>query len=233
MASKSFASPEHFTQKTGRWSCNLCKPTNHDPAHMNFRTALQHERNSVQHAQNVREANTWWNPMGEDAAVWNAPLEEDPPLTKQEIQMREHQYHVERVADIVPYWIKCVDAAAKGQELRLEPFLNSLYNASDSWATSNDSWGPAPELGWEAGGGWGPDVAKSNGSSGFGSRWRTGSVASEESPTTGYAFVENFARQESVTDVDRKHRLHKFFDMPTDEKVKKIDEIVRYLRESA
>ncbi|KAF8213180.1 hypothetical protein K438DRAFT_1080540 [Mycena galopus ATCC 62051] len=231
MAPKSLAFPHHFTKERGGWVCNICN----DRTRMNnIHAALRHERNS-EHARNVQESNMWWNPGAGETQDWNAPLEEEPPLTKEELQMREHQFHVERIADIVPYWIKCVNAAADGEELRLEPFLNSLQDVSDSWMTSiPNPWGQATGAGaWDNRGGetrWGVHPI----SSGHGSRSRTGppSVAID-TPATGYAFVENIARQECVTDADRKWRMHTFFEMPTQEKVKKIDELVRYLQSAS
>jgi len=250
---KSFANPHHFTKEREGWICNICSPSTSsgDHAHMNIHAALRHECNSAQHVRNVKESNVmWWNPSGEDAAiswlpsshdaaVWNAPLEEEPPLTKEELQMREHQYHVERVAEIVPFWIRGVNAAANGEEFRLEPFLNSLRDVSDSWMTPvANPWGPATGSGaWDGRGDdnrWGvhPDKSSMASSAHGGSRSRTGSP-SIDAPATGYAFVENIARQESVTDADRKRRMHMFFEMPTHEKVKKIDEIVRYLQSAS
>ncbi|KAJ7038334.1 hypothetical protein C8F04DRAFT_1075674 [Mycena alexandri] len=246
---KSFSNPHHFIHEADGWLCNVC---NGEHAHMNIHAAIRHER-SAQHARMVQESNMWWNPSSEDAAiswlptspdadVWNAPLEEDPPLTKEELQMREHQYHVERVADIVPYWIKMVNAAAHGEELRLEPFLNTLQDVSHSWLPPTNPWAQTTGSGgWgDRGGGdtgrWGvhPAAAKSASSgSAHGSRTPGSLTAAGSVPATGYAFVENIARQESVTDVERKRRMHMFFEMPTNEKVKKIDEIVRYLQSAS
>lgn len=138
-------------------------------------------------------------------------------MTKDELQIREHQYHVERVAELVPYWIKCVDAAANGEDMRLEPFLNSLRDVSDSWMTSiANPWGPGPGT-WDERGDekrWGvhPDArSMASSQSGNGSRSRTGSPSITSDAPTGYAFVENIARQGSVTDADRKRRMHMFF----------------------
>ncbi|KAJ7492748.1 hypothetical protein FB451DRAFT_548422 [Mycena latifolia] len=218
----------------------------------------RHFANSAQHARNVEPAlDAWWNPSTQDPD-WNAPLEEDPPLTKDELQIREHQYHVERVADIVPYWIKCVDAAAKGEELRLEPFLNTLKDASQSWMTSDNPWAQASGSGaWGNSGDagrWGvhPDM-RSVSSSGRGSSIRTGTcTAATGGSATGrvekrksgrsrysvdhqkaaYAFVEDIARHEAA-DAERKRRMHMFFEMPTHEKVQKIAEIVRCLQSAS
>ncbi|KAJ7225648.1 hypothetical protein GGX14DRAFT_640109 [Mycena pura] len=237
--SKSFSNPHHFTKEADGWRCTICSDHAH---HLNFRAALRHERESAEHARNVQKSEMWmWNASSQDAAAWNAPVEEDPPLTREELQMREHQYHVERVADIVPYWIKCVDAAAKGEELRLEPFLNTLQDvpASHSWMASDDPWARFAGSGWGNPGGdanrWGvhPDVQSAS-SPAHGSKMQTGSRTTASSvPDTGYAFVEDVARQQAVTDTDRKRRMHMFFEMSTQEKVQKIDEIVRFMRSTS
>ncbi|KAJ7125712.1 hypothetical protein C8R43DRAFT_1030121 [Mycena crocata] len=231
-----FAKPHHFTKDADGWLCNVCNPSNGDHApHMTIHAAIRHERESAQHARNVQESEMWWNPPTQDPAIWEAPIEEDPPLTREELQRLEHQYHVERVADIVPYWIKCVNAAANGEELRLEPFLNSLQDVPQSWMASDKPWaqatGPAA---WGDHGGdadrWGVDV-KSMSSSAHGSATHTGSRTIASTPENDHAFVENFARQEGLAaDADRKRKMHMFFKMPTHEKIKKIDEIVRYLQ---
>ncbi|KAJ7092590.1 hypothetical protein C8R44DRAFT_646838 [Mycena epipterygia] len=199
----------------------------------------------------------WWAPSTQDPAIWHAPLEEDPPLTREELQMREHQYHVERVADIVPYWIKCVNAAANGEELRLEPFLNTLQDVSQSWMTSDNPWAQATgSRTWGDGGDagrWGvhPDAKPMSWSGRDGSKTHTGSLTTSGQETgrvenplnrrsrnigdnhkTAYAFVEDVARHEAA-DAERKRRMHVFFEMPTHEKVKKIDEIVRYLQSAS
>ncbi len=116
--------------------------------------------------------------------------------------------------------IKCVNAAANGEELRLEPFLNTLHDVSDSWMNPANPWAQATGSGaWDVRGDhphrWGvhPD-AKSMSSSAHGSKSQTGSRTIASSvPATGYAFVENIARQESVTDADRKRRMHMFFEV--------------------
>ncbi|KAJ7783645.1 hypothetical protein DFH07DRAFT_195672 [Mycena maculata] len=239
---KSFVKPH---QADG-WFCNICNPSSFNgdqAAHMNIHAALRHERESAQHARNVQESEMWWNPSSHDPAVWNAPLDEEPLLTKEEVQMREHQDHVERVSELVPYWIKCVDAAAKGEELRLEPFLNTLKDVSHSWSRIHvdNPWAMGSGA-WGNGGDadrWGvhPD-AKSMSSSAHGSKMNTGTrtISSSgsvvENPQNAYAFVEDIARQQAA-DAERKRRMHKFFQMPTHEKVKKIDEIVRYLQSAS
>jgi len=43
-----------------------------------------------------------------------------------------------------------------------------------------------------------------------------------------HLFVEDIARQQAVN-AERKRRMHDFYEMPTQDKVKKIQEMVRYL----
>jgi hypothetical protein len=104
---------------------------------MNTRAAQHHERHSAEHARNVAELEMqWWNPPAQDEAIWNAPIVEDPPLTIEEMKARESRMHVDLVRDMVPFWIKGVEAAEKGEVLRLEHFLETLQEASDAWLHS-------------------------------------------------------------------------------------------------
>lgn len=247
---------------------------------MNTSTAQRHELHSVDHTRNVAESEMWWNPLAQDAAAWNTPIAEDPPLTIKEMKMRENRMHVDHVQDMVPFWIRGVEAAEKGEVLRLEHFLETLQEASDAWqrcnsenpwlhANSDQGWG---EEGW---GRW--DNVKADAwdikstSSAIGSRIRSDSNSQvrqksgrqrgqmklrrdrninyreKESFTNAFDFVEYIARQRSA-DEEQKRQMHIFFDvcqiagspnswltdifqMPTHEKVKKIDEVVRCLHE--
>ncbi|KAJ7630807.1 hypothetical protein FB45DRAFT_547379 [Roridomyces roridus] len=188
---------------------------------------------------------TWWDqPPNQDAALWEAPLEEeiDPRLlSRDELKIREHQFHVERISSVVSFWRSCVAAACMGEdEMRLEPFLNSLEeeNEYDSCAISREGWGL--KIGGDAWQ-WGvvhPKKAYSgSSSSAHGSLTHAGSLTASTSdvPEAGhkaYAFVERIARQESA-DADRKRRMHKFYQMSTNEKVKKIEEMVRHLHSTS
>lgn len=118
---------------------------------MSTRAAQNHERHSVEHARNVTESEMWWNPPAPDPAAWNAPMIEDPPLTIEEMKIRENQLHVDHVQDMVPFWIRGVEAAEKGEVLRLEQFLETLQAASDAWlnAGSDNPWVETnPNQGW-------------------------------------------------------------------------------------
>ncbi|GLB36015.1 hypothetical protein LshimejAT787_0303030 [Lyophyllum shimeji] len=259
-----FARPEHFTQNGSleEWFCNLCTPPSSKHVdYMTQRAAQNHERCSSEHRQNVAEAErrTWANsPPGPEA--WTIPVKHDPPLTAEEVKLRESRRRVDLVQDLVPFWIRGVEAAEKGEVLRLEQFLETLQDVSDSWLgrgpgteDSTPWWGKAwtargndvadderaavNDDGWDIGdglarrketsgqkrkhqalrttqqnGGGSPSPAR-------GHRRNTNRGQRNHSNLNAYEFVEDVARQEAA-DEERKRRMHHFFDMPTDEKMR-------------
>jgi len=130
---------------------------------MTLRAAQQHERQSNEHAKKVIEAETrMWLGTAADAAAWTAPIRDNPPLSLAEMKVRESRIHVDSVQDMVPFWIRGVEAAERGEVLSLEEFLDSLPKALESWGGCgwgetgtgvgwggdggvNGGWGPAPE----------------------------------------------------------------------------------------
>lgn len=181
-----------FTQagETNEWFCNVCTPANSDQIKlMSARAAQHHERNSSDHALNITESEKWWNPPPLDAAAWDAPIEEDLPLTVEEMKMRESQLRVDHLHEMVPFWKRSMEAAERGEILRLEEFLETMQEKSHPWLNAEnpwqyahsgggwDNWGPQGKdtgwsvsvdaNGWGAGDyaeGWGKSTASSNGS---------------------------------------------------------------------
>jgi len=154
--------PVDFTRShIDEWFCNVCSSGHVD--YMNTPAAIYHERHSAEHAHNVAELETWWNPPAQDAAAWNAPIVENPQFTAEEIKMRECQMHVDHVQDMVPFWIRGVEAAEKGEVLKLEHFLETLQEVSNAWLRStpetlriranSEGWGQWGEHGWSRFGG--------------------------------------------------------------------------------
>jgi len=47
--------------------------------------------------------------------------------------------HIDHVFDLVPFWRQAVDAAERGEELRLEEFLDKMEEGG-GWRTTNDVW---------------------------------------------------------------------------------------------
>lgn len=236
---------------------------------------MDHERDSGDHTRNVSDFEMW-NPQPKDS--WVMP-DEDTPLTVDELKARTRQVHVDQVRDMVPFWMKGVKAAEKGEVLRLEDFLEKLAS-EDRWGVADvdDPWGPS--IGpWPTDHPWGAAVAggqadpwgnvadnpygkdpwgkvadwavdedstlsvhvdrsvshnkedrrcNENSRKGKGTKNHNQGhqLPSRQDP---HMFVEDFARQQAV-DAERKRRMHDFFKMPTQDKVKKIEEMVRNLR---
>ncbi|KAF7306801.1 C2H2-type domain-containing protein [Mycena indigotica] len=136
-----------------------------------------------------------WSARTGDLAAWNAPLEESPPLTKEERLVRAHQDHFELTSLIIPHWL--VSVAEGNDMLYLEAFLDGVdYKASG---------GVAKSISME-------------------STSQTGSRTTSRDQTGGWDFVEGIARIEAA-DESKKRRLHQFYDMSTEAKVKKIEEM--------
>jgi len=242
---------------------------------MSAQAAMAHERTSSGHTRNVSDFEMW-NPQPKES--WVMP-EDDTPLTVDELKARTRQVHVDQVRDMVPFWRKGVEAAEKGEVLRLEDFLEKLA-AEDRWGVADvdDPWGPS--IGpWPADHPWGAAVAggqadtwgkvadspwgkadpwgkvadwavdddstlsmhvdrsvsrheehrrNKSGAKGKGkkNRVRDHGKPGRQDP---HMFVEDIARQQAV-DAERKRRMHDFYEMPTQDKVKKIEEMVRNLR---
>jgi len=249
---------------------------------MSAQAAMAHEQHSNGHARNVSDFEIW-NPEPNDS--WVLPVD-DAPLTLDELKARTRQVHVDQVRDMVPFWMKGVEAAEKGEVLRLEDFLEKLAS-EDRWGVADvdDPWGPS--IGpWPADHPWGAAVPGGQADpwdkvSDNNHPWGTvddpwGKVAEwagDEDSTLSmhvyrsvshhkedrrwnksahgkgkdlgkrhkgrdhdkhglqdpHRFVEDIARQQAV-DAERKRRMHDFYEMPTQDKVKKIEEMVRNLR---
>ncbi|KAG5647602.1 hypothetical protein DXG03_008955 [Asterophora parasitica] len=236
----------------GEWLCKACTPLHKGRVnYMTLRAAQHHERHSTEHARNILEAERrMWTLSSGDPEGWAMPSKEDPPLTKEQIRLRESRLHVDMVQDMVPFWIRGMEAAEKGEVLRLEDFLDTLQEASDSWAQS-DGWGLQAAEEWENG--WGQNTEGPDGwGSANGEGW-SGEMASKRdksgpnrieaadlgwktqrsergqqrnmqhnrSYSKAYYFVEDVARQEAA-DEERRRRMHNFFEMPTEEKATPI-----------
>ncbi|KAG6862432.1 hypothetical protein C0995_011872 [Termitomyces sp. Mi166 len=179
------------------WFCNVCTPPSKNVKYMTLKVAQHHERHSTEHARNVIEfERQQWMLCEPDTAAWDAPGKGEPVLTKEEIKMRESQIHVDLVRDMVPFWIRGMEAAERGEVLRLEDFLATLETTSswgESWGESggDDGWG----IGWS-------EVAHEK--KGKKARRRKGH-------SKAYKFVEDVARQEAA-DEERKRRMHRFFE---------------------
>ncbi|KAG2350207.1 hypothetical protein BDR05DRAFT_4789 [Suillus weaverae] len=215
-----FDKKQHFTPDVSRrgWTCNICIPRRTNQFHFtSMQAAVRHEKTSPEHAQHISELE-WWQPRDDDG--WGAL--EQPPLTSDGLRTWEMQTHVDHVFDLVPFWIRGVDAAERGEVLRMEEFLQmmeedgrkddvSVPKAAGTDLTSDDQ-----DKGW-----------------GVMEEWAvppTNSSSSHQRQDLGgtHPFVDDIALQEAA-DEDRRRRMHHFFEMPTEQKVLKIQEMIRYL----
>jgi hypothetical protein len=200
---------------------------------MTLQAALQHERNSTDHARNVSNL-AMWNPRTE-TADWDKETR-DVPLTTAEVKRREYWAYADHVWDIVPFWMKGVEGAERGEVFSMEEFLESLENGPwgnrGDWdyAYSVDSWGLDKA-------GWGPEVdANGRWKRKSGDRWSTGIVVDDsgssmekrqaatrsggrerkertsERNDDAYNFVEDIARRVAA-DRERKRRMHTFYEV--------------------
>ncbi|KAG1908242.1 uncharacterized protein F5891DRAFT_1134113 [Suillus fuscotomentosus] len=273
-----FNKKQYFTPDGSRrgWTCNICISRRPNQFHFTtMQAAVRHENTSHEHAQHISEVE-WWQPRDDDG--WGTL--EQPPLTSDGLRTWEMQTHVDHVYDLVPFWIRGVDAAERGDSevLRMEEFLQ-MMEENGGWRTSDEVWGmlgalrkPNHEKGSDGWGrkddvsvpkaatgtdltlghqdkGWGvteewaaPPTNTSSSSSNQDKGWgitqewavpptNTSHYSSHQRRDLGgtHPFVDDIALQEAA-DEDRRRRMNHFFEMPTEQKVLKIQEMIRYLR---
>ena len=91
---------------------------------MTTRQAMEHERTS-EHARKAAEYNEWIPQP--DTSAWAMPSLN--ALTVEGLKLREKQWHVDHVRDIVPWWVRGVEAANRGEIWRMEDLLDSTHKA--------------------------------------------------------------------------------------------------------
>jgi hypothetical protein len=135
-----------FTRTWGSsgWFCNIC--TADDAPRINsmtVREAMLHEL-TPEHARNVSDHDTWHSPA--DYTGWETSGEQ--LLTAEGLKVREKQTRVDHVRHMVPWWVRAVEAAGRGEEMRMEEFLDTI-NKSDGWGPDGmiwgDEWGVVPD----------------------------------------------------------------------------------------
>ncbi|KAF9076127.1 hypothetical protein BDP27DRAFT_1398409 [Rhodocollybia butyracea] len=272
-----FINPNYFKhlRRSNKWGCTLCTDAKTKKKAMTYREAVQHERNSTDHSRLVSaqsfqseqpQSFAWgeqsqplawgqpsaWEAQGPSVEAWFAPLieEENTLVTKEQLRGKEHQYFSDQVEDMVPFWIRGIEAAERGEVLRLEEFLDSLEHQSwpprgrDYWAHDDRhshyggrafDWEPADDVKK-----WSGTVSSVSADSGR----RTGQSVSGILQASSYdprkskfgsaalnsrSLVEVVARQSAV-DENRKKDMYSFIELSTNEKVKRIDDLIRTLR---
>ncbi|KAF4573056.1 hypothetical protein EYR36_007566 [Pleurotus pulmonarius] len=185
-------------------------------------------------------SNVQWEVAADPGAWGDAPLD-DHPQTIEEFKAKESQIRADQVHDMVPFWIRGIEAANQGRVLRLEEFLESLAE-KDSWRGDSGDHS-----------GWGDD-SRGWGAKPGAKRWDTvtgsnkldrDSARTEDDPSLTQArptpepnksgnmlcdpFVEDVALQEAVG-VDRKKRMQKFLELGTDDKLQAIQALIHDLK---
>lgn len=215
---------------------------------MTRKAALAHEKKSPEHLQNLHNTEMWWDPKP-DIEAWLSPAQPTVQTTR-EIKYQEHCFWVDNVGEFVrhliavnqwsshnifnkvPFWIKGVEAAERGEPWKLETFLETrpdMHAApSPSFAASDKGWSNKgsgnEDWGWlqreqnenvekeEEDNGWGPTSKDTC--------WDDPECETEQPKNnwtrdskTGepaYEFVEDIARQ-TAADTAKKRQMHFFF----------------------
>ncbi|KAF9015522.1 hypothetical protein BDQ17DRAFT_1341220 [Cyathus striatus] len=199
-----------------------------------------------------------WTACPEDAVAWQTPLSDHQDLTIEGLKVREQQLHVDHVYDMVPFWIRGMEAAEKGEILKLEDFLESLH----AMAHTND-WTLREISAWEdpcfPEGGWGPYTECTSPEVVEGMKWsdpRPNSRWTISQPKRTFvrdhnqkqnmkqrqlggpnklsgkgmqALVDYVATQQAMDENHRRKR-YSFFNMSPDDQLKKIEELITGLR---
>lgn len=165
-------------------------------------------------------SNIQWE-VAADSGVWGNASLDDPPQTIEEFKAKESQTRADQVHDMVPFWIRGIEAASQGRVLRLEEFLESLAE-KDSWrgdSGDHSGWGDGSR-------GWGAEAGAKRWDEVTGSNTLDcDSAHTEDDPSLMPApepnnsgnmifdpFVEDVALQGAVG-VDRKKRMQEFLEV--------------------
>jgi len=160
--------------------------------------------------------------------------------------------------NLVSFWRRGLAAAERGEEAEsMHDFLNKLeeeiadQSSQGHWGVEDDGWGwgapaedwtPSPDV-WETA--WGKPVAevptkvqkvrrRREGSS-ITSMHREGTIFDQgdarvdENEDDATSFVEKYLQHHAV-DARRRERMRMFYEMPTEQKIRKIHEVIHDLR---
>lgn len=136
------------------WVCTICPATGDrgQAFFPNFKAALNHERTAHDREpstektdKDINEADGTRIPANHADETWDGIGQ--PRLTSEGLRQWEMHAHVDHVFDLVPFWQRGMDAAEKGEVLRLEEFLEKM-EGDGGWRTANDVLGMLGE--WKA-----------------------------------------------------------------------------------
>ncbi|THV05980.1 hypothetical protein K435DRAFT_40559 [Dendrothele bispora CBS 962.96] len=209
-----------------------------------------------------------WEDYHQNPDDWLLPTPQDTTkLTKEQLRDREHRHWADTLQEFIPFWLRTIDAATRGEVLKLSDFFDSLEQSDDTWPphgsnpwaypdaqsrygglanrqTSNHSWHWGSANKHDDAARWGIDegeiapkwdaghVSHSSGASCKATGFHRQNLVLRDVSAKDYNFVEDIARQEAVDGI-RKQKMHTFFELPTDEKVKRIHALIHTLRSTS
>ncbi|KAF8846245.1 hypothetical protein BDN67DRAFT_891185, partial [Paxillus ammoniavirescens] len=237
------------------WVCTIC-PATHSKGQLylpSLKAALNHERGFHEHLRGEAE------PPVQSSHGNSRDKIDCPRLTAEDLRKWDMHTHVDHVFDLVPFWQCAVDAAERGEVLRLEEFLEKM-EGDGGWRTSNEvlrmlggwkgsahdyggrDWGQPNANDWAASQRGGLVWGESHANNWAGSQrvgvfqghlTSGGDIGSRLLPHAcregPQHFVDSVARQKAVNE-ERRQQMHLFFEMPTEQKIQKIQETIRFLR---
>lgn len=244
-AATHFKHADNFTDVgNGKWLCNICKADA-----MTVNQAMTHEV-STQHSSKAKVCNLQVASSAGNNLAFDT-------LSSRRVAEQEHGHWADLSPRIVGFWRKGLEAAERGEEAEsMHDFLDKL-EAELAEKSRQDRWGSSPVDGWGWGtpaedwtpaadawvSGWGKPVAakglantrhvrrRREGNSSTTSMHREGSRFRRDDGDgkDDVAFVENYLRCHDV-DASRRERMRSFYEMPTDQKIRKIQEVICDLR---
>ncbi|KAI0257664.1 hypothetical protein BJV78DRAFT_1164220 [Lactifluus subvellereus] len=242
-----FKHPDNFTDVgNGKWLCDICKADA-----MTVKQAVIHE-GSAQHSSKADVCGL----QGTSSTGQNPT---SGILASLRMAEQGRNYWMDWSPNLVSFWRRGLEAAERGEEAEsMHEFLDKLERglAEQSrqvqwgnspievdgwgWGAPAEDWTPTPDA-WASERGK-PPVAgvpshvrhlrrRREGSSSFTSMHREGTVfdSNNAHDDEAAAFVENFL-QCHTADARHRERMRIFYAMPTDQKVRKIEEVIRDLR---
>jgi len=232
----------------GKWLCNICKT---DP--MTLKQAITHE-GSAQHSSNAEAYGMQVTP----SAVQKPTSDILSSLRRAE-QERSHWADLSpslvsfwrrglaaaergEEAETMHEFLDKLEEELAEQGGQADWGSSPLEDNGWGWGAPAEDWTPAPDV-WASA--WGKPVKvpskvppvrrRREGSSSITSMHREGSmfdrddVHGDHDEDDATSFVENFLQRHAV-DAHRRERMRIFYEMPTDQKIRKIQEVIRDLR---
>jgi len=229
---------ENFTDVgNGKWLCNICKADV-----MTIKQAVTHE-SSAQHSSRAEVG------LQAISSAIRKPTSDILSSLRRAEQGRSHWTDLS--PNLVSFWRRGLVAAERGEEAEsMHEFLDKLEEELQSsqgrwgnspvedegwgWGTPAEDWTPDPDV-WASA--WGTPVAqvpqqvhhRREGSSSITSMHQEGTTPDRDGAHDATSFVENFLQHHAV-DARQRERMRIFYEMPTEQKIRKIQEVIRDLR---